>query len=155
MANLYSRIILHATFSTRGRRRLITPAAEHELYPYLGGALNAMGCKTIKVNGFQDHVHLLFHCPPRLCISDVIRDLKKNSGSWAREHFGSPHFHWQEGGGIFSVDHHAFERTIRYLANQHAHHQGLGYAEEYRTLLRENQVEFDERYVLDPEAAET
>ena len=152
MPNMYSKIIIHATFSTGYRKKWISPAMEPELYNYLGGTLNGLECQSIIVNGFLDHVHLLFHCPARLAVSDVIREVKKASTSWVQDRYALPIFHWQAGGGAFSVDHHAIERMVRYISNQHEHHKtkGIGFEDEYRELLRENRVPFDERYLLDP-----
>jgi REP element-mobilizing transposase RayT len=44
----------------------------------LGGVVEAIG-------GVEDHVHLLFYSPPKLALSDVIRDLKAGSSGWVHE----------------------------------------------------------------------
>jgi REP element-mobilizing transposase RayT len=152
MPNMYSRIIIHATFSTRHRVRCIGDGMEPHLFGYLGSTINGLACTNIIVNGYRDHVHLLFHCPARLAVSDVLREIKKSSGSFVREQLGLPAFRWQSGGGAFSVDHHAIDRVLRYIERQREHHggQGVGFEEEYRAILTENQVGIDERYLLDP-----
>ena len=39
------------------------------------------------VGGVEDHVHILASLRPVHCIADVLRDLKKESCTWAKENF--------------------------------------------------------------------
>ena len=52
---------IHIVFSTKHRRPLINHEVETELHSYLGGICNKLGCQVIKVGGFTDHIHILFH----------------------------------------------------------------------------------------------
>jgi putative transposase len=48
------------------------------------------------VGGAEDHVHILASLRPMHGIADVLRDLKKESSTWAKENFNR-RFTWQEG----------------------------------------------------------
>jgi putative transposase len=52
---------IHIVFSTKYRQPLIHQSVECELYSYLGRIFNKLGCQVIKVGGFTDHIHTLFH----------------------------------------------------------------------------------------------
>jgi hypothetical protein len=39
--------------------------------------------------------------------------------------------------------------VYHYIANQEEHHSGRSFEEEYRRLLEENEVMYDEKYLFD------
>jgi putative transposase len=55
---------------------------------------------------------------------------------------------WQDGYRAFSESIKAKERLIAYIKNQEEHHRKKSFLEEYKSLLREHQIEFEERYLL-------
>ncbi|HWD39391.1 MAG TPA: transposase, partial [Fimbriimonas sp.] len=56
-------------------------------------------------------------------------------------------FSWQGGYGAFSVSASAKDIVRRYIENQEDHHRTRTFQEEFLELLRENGIEYDERYV--------
>jgi putative transposase len=64
-----------------------------------------------------------------------------------RQH--NPRFAWQEGFGAFSVSQSNRKTVLNYIATQAEHHKNLTFADEFITLLRKHDVEFDPRFVLD------
>jgi REP element-mobilizing transposase RayT len=151
MPGSYSRLVAHATFSTCYRIPFITDEREEELFAYLGAGISAEGGKPVVCGGYRDHVHLLFFYRPAMRLSDLVRDVKKASTDWMRRRFDLPKFAWQGGGGYFSVDHYRIDEVARYIRRQRAHHQKTTFAEEYRSLMEEHGVEYDERYLLEEE----
>ena len=99
------------------------------------------------VGGVEDHVHILASLRPVHCIADVLRDLKKESSTWAKDNFNR-RFTWQEGYAAFTVSPTATDSVRRYLANQEAHHRTRSFADELRDLLNASGIEFDEKYLL-------
>jgi hypothetical protein len=59
------------------------------------------------------------------------------------------HFSWQVGYGVFSYSECHLENVIRYINNQEQHHDKQNLRDEFIELLKEYQVEYDEKYVLD------
>jgi hypothetical protein len=49
--------LVHCVFSTKERRKLITPDLEQRLWPYLGGIARENRMKALAVGGIEDHVH--------------------------------------------------------------------------------------------------
>jgi putative transposase len=65
-------------------------------HSYLGGIIRGMNGVAESVGGVADHVHLLASLRPVHRIADVLRDMKKESSTWVKEHFDS-RFSWREG----------------------------------------------------------
>ena len=122
-------------FSCKDRARLLSEAIRAELFPFIHGLLANKGCALLKGGGVDDHVHLLIRVPPRLALSDVIRDIKANSSRWIREHFREYSFAWQTGFGLFTVHQSMIDATRRYIDNQIDHHRTVGFDEELRKFL--------------------
>ena len=104
MAGTYTKLYYHIIFSTKRREEFISPAIENELYKYLAGAIRGMGGSCIEINGMPDHVHLLVVLPPKLALSDVLREIKANSSKWLHETRPElAKFAWQDGFSAFTV----------------------------------------------------
>ena len=56
-------------------------------------------------------------------------------------------FRWQDGYGAFSFSQRDLPGLKRYVANQKEHHKKWSFKEELIHLLKENEVEYDERYL--------
>jgi len=56
---------------------------------------------------------------------------------------------WQNGYGAFSISPSHKNALIIYIENQREHHKAFSFKEEYRRILRKNNVEFDECYLWD------
>jgi putative transposase len=69
----------HVIFSTKHRRPLINPDWINRLHEYLGGTLRGLEAIPLTIGGIQDHVHILMGLKATHCLSDVMRELKKNA----------------------------------------------------------------------------
>ena len=120
------------------------------MWNYLSTVLYNMGCREITVRGVEDHVHSLANLGKRCEPATLIQDLKSESSKWVKTLDDAlAHFYWQTGYGMFSVG--ARERDIvrEYILRQEEHHKTETFQDEYRRLLRENNIEIDERYLWD------
>ena|SRR5438067_881461 len=79
--------LLHCVFSTKERRRLITPEVQQRLYPYLGGIARENKMKALPIGGVEDHVHALLSIPSTLSIAKAVQLLKGNSSKWIHDTF--------------------------------------------------------------------
>ena len=55
---------------------------------------------------------------------------------------------WQDGFGAFTYDIKSKERLIRYVINQEEHHQKKDFLTEYKEILKEFEIEFEEKYLI-------
>src|SRR5688572_26936702 len=102
MANTFSQIHIHSVWSTKHRRKIISPYWEDELYKYISGIFRNKSPKLLAINGMPDHIHILFGMRPEHCISNIIQEVKKSSTDFVQEKFHLPDFQWQGGFGAFS-----------------------------------------------------
>ena len=150
MSHTYTKLLTHIVFSTKNRFPFINEHLRPRLFPYMGGIVRELDGQPILVNGIADHVHLLVALPPRLSLSDVLRTVKTNSSRWVHEEFPSLRkFAWQTGFSAFSVSYGHLERVRNYVANQQEHHRRKTFQEEYLNFLKEQELEYDEKYLWD------
>jgi len=58
-------------------------------------------------------------------------------------------FYWQRGYGMFSVSPILRDEAEAYVRNQEEHHRSLSYREEFRNLLNQYGIAYEEQYVWD------
>jgi REP element-mobilizing transposase RayT len=144
------KLYVHIIFSTKNRRPLIEEEIENTLYSYLGGIFNRLECCPIKIGGHKDHVHILSHLSKKITVIKFLEELKSHSSNWIKtQDTRYKNFYWQGGYGAFSVSPQSIEIVKQYIEFQHEHHKTTTFQDEYRRILREHNVEFDERYVWD------
>lgn len=120
-----------------------------KLFQYISGILTNHKCHLYQINGVEDHIHILTHVHPSVALSDLVKDIKLTSTKFIKENNLFPNFNgWQDGYAAFTYSIDRKETLIRYVANQIEHHRKTGFQEEYLTLLKEQHVEFDEKYLL-------
>ena len=148
MGSTYHSIQYHITFSTRDRRRWITPEVQEKLQRYLGGIIKGEGGVLREIGGIEDHVHLLIRWRTDAKLSDLMMRLKSKSSKWIHETFPDLRdFRWQEGYAAFSVSQSQVARVKMYIARQREHHQRQDFQCELRGLLTAHGVEYDRRYL--------
>jgi putative transposase len=148
MPQSYVNLIYHFVFSTKDRKPLIKEAYQIRLNEYIGGIIRAQGGIALAINGTEDHVHILAKLRQDKALSNVIRDFKANASGWMHSVFPElKDFSWQNGYGAFTVSFSHIDSVRRYIANQQLHHQKLSYKDEFVELLKENSIEFEEKYL--------
>jgi putative transposase len=94
---LYISSYFHCVFSTKERRRFITPELQERLWPFLGGIARQNKMKAIEIGGVEDHVHILLSLPSTMAISKALQLIKGGSSKWIHETFPEQHgFAWQD-----------------------------------------------------------
>ncbi|MEM6878968.1 MAG: IS200/IS605 family transposase [Bacteroidota bacterium] len=141
MPRSYSRIILHAGFSTKYRQPFIDEEIEAKLYAIMGNELEKYDCVPIAIGGVSDHVHLLFAMTRTATVAKVMQSVKGVSSYWIRRQ-GKKYedFKWQCSYFVFSADYRKLDGLIKYILNQKVHHgqnnEKIDFKREYEKLLR-------------------
>lgn len=149
MANTYTQIYIHIVFAVKGRQNLISKIWKEELYKYITGIVTHKEQKLIAINGMPDHIHILIGLKPTQMLSDLVRDIKANSSRFINEKQWIPgKFEWQTGFGAFSCGHSQLDIVIRYIQNQEIHHNTKTFKEEYITLLKSADIDYNEQYIF-------
>ncbi len=150
MPQSLSKVILHITFSTKNRQKLIDEKVQPRLWEYIAGICRALDCNPIMVGGYVDHAHVLCFLSRKITISELLEEIKKNSSKWIKTvDLKYLNFYWQGGYGAFSVYYKDADVVIKYIENQKEHHSKKSFEDEFRQLCIENGLDFDERYVWD------
>ncbi|MBX2992309.1 MAG: IS200/IS605 family transposase [Bacteroidetes bacterium] len=151
MPQSLANVLVHIVFSTKDRYPFLGDKDfRSELHAYLGGTSKACGCAVLCIGGVADHVHLLCSLSRTMALANLIQELKVQSSKWAKTKKTTLRkFSWQNGYGVFSVGRGEINHIVDYIRNQEEHHRRTTFQDEYRALLREYEMEFDERYVWD------
>jgi putative transposase len=147
MAGTYTKLFYHVVFSTKRRQEFIGSDVEEELHKYIAGIVRGIGGTCVAINGMPDHVHLLVILPPKIALSDALREIKANSSKWIHE--SKPELGksgWQDGYAAFTVSKSAVNSVREYIRDQELHHRARDFRGELLELLARHEVEFDERF---------
>ena len=148
MANTYYSLHYHLIFSTKNRVAYLKPEIEQRVWAYIGGVARQHKMTALQVGGFDDHIHALVMAPPTIAPSQIAQWLKGDSSRWIHETFPDlQDFAWQEGYGAFTVSKSNLEAIAGYIQKQREHHQRKSFQEEYRELLQNLGIQYDERYL--------
>jgi len=126
---------IHIIFSTKNRRPLISLEMEDRLYSYLAGIAKKKGVVILKINGTEDHIHMLIKLHPSIALATMVKEFKSYSTGWMKK-CGVEDFSWQEGYGAFSYSKSFLDRVIRYIENQKEHHKFVSFADELDKLKK-------------------
>ncbi len=145
----YTQILYQIVYSTKRRERVMNKENRPNLFKYLWGVLNKKKCHPYRINGVEDHLHIVTHLHPSVALADLVKDLKLSSTELIKEGILFKDFNgWQEGYGAFTYSIEAKDNLIAYVINQEEHHKKTQFIDEYKTLLKEHEIEFDEKYLL-------
>jgi len=145
----YRQIYYHLVFGTKDREPVIAPGFEKNLYNYMWGTIKRKNCRLYQINGMADHIHLLTDLHPTLALSDFVKDVKVKSSIWMKQSGYFPLFRsWSEGYGAFTCGEREKEIVIQYIKNQKEHHKIEDSLHELRRLLKENNISFEEKYLI-------
>jgi len=150
MANTYHQVYIQVVFAVKYREAVIDKEWKSTLLGVIGNLINETGCKTIIVNGVEDHVHCFLGLKPIVSISDLMKVVKAKSSKYINDrHLTNSRFEWQEDYGVFSYSHSQVDSVYKYIANQEEHHKKQTFKEEHLDFLDKFEVPFDERYVFE------
>ena len=145
----HPQICYHVVFSTKGREPVLKAPRREELFRYISGILKNRQSHLYRINGVEDHLHILTSLHPTGSLADLVKDIKTGSAHWNKENSVFPTFsHWQDGYAAFTNSQGEIDRLIEYIKGQEEHHRRTTFVEEYRKLLLEAAIEFEERYLL-------
>jgi REP element-mobilizing transposase RayT len=146
----YRQILYHIVFRTKASEATIDQAHAAELYKYIWGIVKNKKCFLFRINGMEDHIHILSDLHPSIALADYIRDIKVSSSKWIKESGLFPDF---KGWGIkycaLTYSYRERDMIINYIKNQQEHHKQESFREETGRLLKEQGIDLDEWFWVD------
>ena len=149
MANTYTQIYIHFVFAVRFRHGLLNIDWDERLRLYITAIVQNNGHKMLAINNVADHVHMLVGFKPNQSISDMIRLVKGDSSEWInKEKLIKGRFEWQGGFGAFSHSKSQINKVVKYIHNQQQHHKKITFLDEYKKMLHDFEVDYNEGYIF-------
>jgi REP element-mobilizing transposase RayT len=144
----YTRIVYQIVFQTQNWENTLEKYNRKRLFEYMSKTLMNKKCFVYRVGGYNNHIHFLISLHPTLSLSTLVKDIKLSSSSFIQKEKLFPYFKgWNEGYGAFTYASEAIPRLIKYIKDQDEHHKKENPFEETKRLLREFDVEFEEKYL--------
>jgi len=145
----YRQILYHLTFHTYNSEKVLHNSDNQELYKYIWGVMKKKNCKLFRINGIENHIHIVCDLHPSIALANLIKDIKVASSKWIKGSDLYPNFsYWAEGYGAFTLSIKEKNSIVKYVMNQQDHHKSEDFREEFIRLLKENGIDFDEKYLL-------
>ncbi|MDL2315326.1 IS200/IS605 family transposase [Bacteroidales bacterium OttesenSCG-928-C19] len=149
MPNTYTQIHIHVVFAVQNRMSLISKEWESRLHQYIVGIIQNQGHKVLSIGGISDHIHLLIGFRPAQSLSSLMQIVKRDSSNWINQNrLTRERFSWQEGYGAFSYSKSQLSQVINYIETQEEHHKKRTFVEEYKKILQDFGIEYDEKFIF-------
>ena len=143
----YTQILYQIVFGTKNHARTLSGDRE-VLFRFIAGILWNKKCRVYAINGVENHLHILIYLHPSIALADLIKDIKIASSKFIKEQKCFRDFEgWQVGYSAFTYSQDRKDILINYIKNQEEHHRRKSFREEYLELLKEHNIEYDERHL--------
>jgi REP-associated tyrosine transposase len=145
----YRQIIYQIIFRTKHSQKTLKQEHIEKLFQYIWGIIKNKNCHLYRINGMEEHIHILTDLHPSIALADYIRDIKTASSIWLKASENFPNFiGWADGYAALTYSYRDKDKLINYIKNQQQHHKTESFEAEYRRLLEEYDIIIDERYFL-------
>ena len=99
----YTQILYQLVFATRNHEKTLTEDGQESLYKYISGILKNKDCHLYRINGVENHIHIVTHIHPSIALSTLIKDIKLSCTAWNKTNSAFKNFNgWQDGYGAFT-----------------------------------------------------
>ncbi len=144
----YTQTLYQIVFSTKYREKTMTKAERPELFAYIWGILKNKKCHLYRINGVEDHLHIITSIHPSIAVADLVKDIKLGASKFIKQKGIFKEFRgWQNGYAAFTYSQEAKHNLIEYVKRQEEHHKKQSAKEELVKLLEEHKIVFDEKYL--------
>ena len=151
MANTYTQLYVHSVFAVKYRKAVLQTDWDERLRRYIIGIAQNNDHTMIAINNVYDHLHFFVGLSANQSVSDMLQLAKGDSSEWINKEKLTPHkFQWQNGYAAFSHSRSQIDRVAKYIMNQQEHHKKISFVDEYKKLLKDFCIDYDERYLYKP-----
>ncbi|MCD8260694.1 MAG: IS200/IS605 family transposase [Bacteroides sp.] len=144
----YTQILYHIVLRTKNSIPAITPVHSRQLYTYIWGIIRNKKGRLYRINGMEDHIHLVSDLHPTLSLADYVKDIKVASSLWMKRSGLFSFFEgWAEGYCALTYAYNQKDIVIEYVKNQQEHHKRETFQEEIIRIFAEMGMEVDGRFL--------
>jgi len=138
----YTKILYHIVLRTKKSEMTISQVNVSSLYKYIWGIIKNKHGKLYRINGTENHIHILSDLHSSISLADYIKSIKVASSLWMKHSGDFPLFcGWSEGYAAFTYSIKEKDTIISYIKNQQKHHLSVNTADEMKRLLKEHDLE--------------
>ena len=138
-----TRLIHHIVFATKHRKPAINKENKRKLYAYIYGIITNHKCFLLRINGIEDHVHILVDLHPTVAVANLVKEIKQYSSHWIKSNNDFPDFDgWNEGYYAITLGPENIEACRQYIINQEIHHTGINLIDEVKSIANENNIDW-------------
>ncbi|MDL2208081.1 IS200/IS605 family transposase [Parabacteroides sp. OttesenSCG-928-O15] len=142
----YVQLIYHVIIRTKASEPTLSLVHSDHLYRYIWGIIKNKNSVLYRINGIEDHLHMLLSLHPSIALSDFMRDLKTETSKMLKRTVGFEKFKaWGEGYAALSYSLRDKDMIVHYIKEQREHHKVRTFREEYIAFLEEMGFTLDER----------
>jgi REP element-mobilizing transposase RayT len=142
----YVQLLYHVVIRTKSNVPTLSLEHSEELYRYIWGIIKNKKSVLYRINGMEEHVHILLSLHPTIALSDFMREMKVETSKMLKSTTGFENFTaWSEGYAALSYSLKDKDMIINYIKNQREHHKKCLFREEYVKFLKEMGLVLDER----------
>lgn len=146
----FTQMYVHLVFAVKYRENILKDSIRYRVFEYISGIVTNLKHKSIIVNGYVDHVHILLGLNPSISVSDTVHDIKRGSSLLINQNkLVAGKFSWQDGYGSFTCSRSQIGQVYQYIEKQENHHSGRTFKEEYLTLLEVFQIDYDPIFLFE------
>ena len=131
----YTQILYHIVLRTKRSEKSISQNNVSSLYKYIWGIIKNKNGKLYRINGMEDHIHILSDLHPSVSLADYIKSIKVATSLWMKQSNDFPLFReWSKGYAAFTYSFSEKDRITAYIKNQQEHHRDENTEEEMKRL---------------------
>ena len=75
-------VIYQIIFRTKHSEKTLSLEENDRLFKYIWGIIKNKNCHLYRINGMDEHIHILTDLHPSIALADFIRDIKTASSIW-------------------------------------------------------------------------
>lgn len=72
----YTQLLYQIVYSTKYRQPIMIKEHRPELFKCIWGILKNKRCHLYRVNGVEDHLHIVTHIHPSVALAALVKDIK-------------------------------------------------------------------------------
>jgi REP-associated tyrosine transposase len=143
----YRQHLYHIVTRTKDNRPTLNQNHSDQLYAYIAGMAKNKNNFIYKINGIENHIHILTDIHPSLASAIFVKDIKAYSSLWMKKSGLFPYFEgWAEGYASFTCSYRDLDLIKEYITSQQEHHKKESFEDEFRRLIREAGIEIDDQF---------
>jgi len=146
----YTQTLYHIVIRTKHSRPSISQLHSQQLYSYIWGIIKNKKGVLYRINGMEDHIHIVSDLPSTIALADYVKDIKVASSVWMKDAGFFPLFDgWGKGYCALTYSYKEKDNVIDYVKNQQEHHKKETYQEEVTRFLQEAGIEVNPHFYKD------